>query len=81
MAEVNWTNLRTGAHVELKEANRAWNDCVIKNFFPQWLKGESVSIEDVCVEERARLDEADGAVYAERPIQAKMFTLPTVPQQ
>ena len=52
-------NLRSEAHVELKSANRAWMDCITKNFLPQWLNGEKLNIEEVCLEEKTRMDDAD----------------------
>lgn len=38
----NPMNLRTEQHMELKQANNAWTDCVSKNFLPKWLAGESI---------------------------------------
>ena len=32
-------NLRSEAHVELKNANIVFNNCLSKNFLPAWLKG------------------------------------------
>ena len=81
MVDVTYRNLRTDAHVELKESNRAWTDCITKNFMPQWLNGAAINIDDVCIEEKARMDAADEAVYSETPFPVKMFTLPTAPSQ
>ena len=78
--ETKITNVRTEAHVELKQANRDWNDCISKNFLPQWLAGQKLNIEEVCVDQKQRMEEADAAVYAESPLPVKMFTLPTAPQ-
>ena len=78
--ETKITNVRTEAHVELKQANRDWNDCISKNFLPQWLAGEKLNIEEVCVDQKQRMEEADAAVYAESPLPVKMFTLPTALQ-
>lgn len=33
-------NLRSEGHVELKQANIAYSECVSKEFMPRWLKGE-----------------------------------------
>ena len=74
-------NLRTDAHVELASANRAWNDCITKNFLPQWLNGKNLNIEDVCVDEKARMADADSALYEDEPLPVKMFSLPTAPSQ
>ena len=76
--ETRITNIRTDAHVELKQANRDWNDCISKNFLPQWLSGQKLNIEEVCVEQKQRMEEADAAVYSESPLPVKMFSLPTV---
>ena len=69
-------NLRDEPHAELKQANREWNDCISKNFLPQWLAGEKLNIEEVCSEQKERMEEADAAIYAEKPLPVKMFTLP-----
>jgi hypothetical protein len=50
-------NLRTEDHVELKKANNEWTSCIAKTFMPQWLQGEALSIDDVCVEEREKMME------------------------
>ena len=78
--ETRITNIRTEAHVQLKQANREWNDCISKNFLPQWLAGEKLNIEEVCVEQKQRMEEADAAIYSEKPLPVKMFSLPTVSQ-
>ena len=76
---VDIRNFRSEPYTELKTANREWNDCIAKNFLPQWLNGEKLNIEDVCSEQKARLEEADSALYSESPLPVKMFTLPTAP--
>ena len=53
--EMNVRNLRTESHLELKSANNAWNECISKNFLPQWLAGASASIEEVCPNELAKM--------------------------
>ena len=35
-------NLRSEAHIELKQANIAYTECVSKLFMPAWLKGEAL---------------------------------------
>ena len=41
-------NLRSEAHMELRQANISYTDCVAKSFMPAWLKGEARQINDVC---------------------------------
>ena len=70
---MNVRNLRTEAHLELKQANNAWNDCVAKNFLPQWLAGASLDIEEVCSSELTKMQEQDAALYADKPSPFKGF--------
>ena len=35
-------NLRSESHVELKQANREFNDCLSNIFMPKWLAGEKI---------------------------------------
>ena len=67
----NVQNLRTEAHTDLKKANLEWNECISKNFLPQWLKGESLSIEEACPNENAKRMELNEAVYGESPLPFK----------
>ena len=48
-------NLRTETKVELKNANKAWMQCLEKNFMKQWMAGSDVKISDVCVDEHNRM--------------------------
>ena len=41
-------NLRSEAHMDLRQANISYTDCVAKSFMPMWLKGEALQINDVC---------------------------------
>lgn len=41
-------NLRTPGLHALKQANVQWSECVAKNFMPQWLAGNSITLNDVC---------------------------------
>ncbi len=61
-------NLRTEAHLELKQANNAWSECISRNFLPQWLQGANLNILEVCPNEYEKLKELDGAVYGEKPL-------------
>ena len=56
-------NLRSETRAELKSANKAWVDCISKNYMNQWLSGQDVSITDVCVDEHSRMMELDSEVY------------------
>jgi hypothetical protein len=67
-------NLRTEAHVELKKANNEWTTCIAKTFMPAWLQGDSLSIEDVCVEQREKMTELTEAVYGEKPMPFKAIS-------
>jgi len=69
-------NLRTEAHFELKQATKAWTECVTNNFMPKWLAGEKLDINEVCAEENERRVEADGALYEEKPIPFRTFAIP-----
>ena len=69
-------NLRTEAHVELKEANKAFNECLSNVFLPQWMGGAKVNVTEVCQESYDRMQAADEAVYGERPMNIKTLSLP-----
>lgn len=71
----NVQNLRTEAHTDLKKANLEWNECISKNFLPQWLKGESLSVEEACPNENAKRMELNEAVYGESPLPFKHHNL------
>ena len=48
---------------QLIEANRAYIDCIEKNYLPKFLKGETVNIEDFCKEEYSHMMTLDKKVY------------------
>ncbi len=60
-------NLRSEPKVQLKQANKAWTDCISKNFLGQWLNGADITVNDVCQEELARMRELDEQVYGTLP--------------
>lgn len=60
-------NLRTESKIALKQANKAWSDCVAANFLPLWLQGQDVKITEVCTEELARMNELDTENYGTLP--------------
>lgn len=44
---------------KLKEANRAYTECISKDFLNRFLAGEKVNSEDFCVNERKKMQELD----------------------
>ena len=44
---------------DLKEANKAYTECISKEFLGKFLAGEKVKIEDFCVNERERMERLD----------------------
>ncbi len=58
-------SLRTEAHIELKQANIAYTECVTKNFLPGWLKGESLQVSDVCGSLYDDMMEKQEGIYGE----------------
>lgn len=60
-------NLRSEDKSALKQANKAWTDCIAKNFLTPWLNGASITINDVCVEEQEKLSELDEKIYGAVP--------------
>ena len=69
-------NLRTDAHVELKQANIEYTKCVNTDFLPQWLKGAALNINEVCGSQYESMMEKNAEVYGESPIPFRTFTLP-----
>ena len=69
-------NLRTEGHIELKQANKEFNECLTASFLPRWLAGEKVLLNEVCSEQYDKMMEADGAIYGEQPMPIKPVTLP-----
>ena len=62
-----YKNLRDESRLELKQANKAWSECVSSSFLPKWLNGENVNVEEVCREQQDRINELNEAVFAEQP--------------
>lgn len=67
----NVKNFRNDEQLALKQANNAWSNCVAQNFLPQWLKGDKLSIEEVCQAEWTAMKELDDTLYAETPMPFK----------
>jgi hypothetical protein len=47
------------AKQRLKEANRAYTECISKDFLNRFLAGEKVNADDFCVNERRTMQELD----------------------
>ena len=43
----------------LKDANRAYTECISKEFLGRFLAGEKVTLETFCVNERKKMKELD----------------------
>ena len=71
-------NLRTEPFVDLKQSNRAYNDCFSNSFLPRWLKGEQVNVSEVCGSQYDDLMEKHLAAYDNTsPIPFRTFQVPT----
>ena len=68
--------MRTEGHVELKDANKEFNECLNSVFMPRWIAGEKLELKDVCEESYSKMISADEAVYGERPMNIKPYSLP-----
>jgi len=67
----NPTNFTSEERLALKTATNSWNTCITKDFMPQWMAGESLSIEEVCVDERSQMSELHEAMFGEKPMPFK----------
>lgn len=70
-------NLRSEAHIELKQANLAYTSCVTKSFMPKWLSGEKLQINEVCGSQYEDMMEKHAGVYGESPMPFKTYQLPS----
>lgn len=52
---------------DLKEANKAYTECISKEFLGKFLSGEKVNIEDFCVSEREKMKRLDEQIYGKLP--------------
>lgn len=48
---------------KLKDANRAYTECVSKEFLGRFLAGEKVSLDNFCIQEKKLMTELDQSVY------------------
>ena len=60
-------NLRNQSKTDLKQANIAWSECIVKNYLPDFLNGKNISVNDVCQDEYAKMTELDGENYPTLP--------------
>ncbi|CDW85271.1 UNKNOWN [Stylonychia lemnae] len=51
--------------LKLKEANRAYTECISKDFLNRFLAGEKVDANDFCVNERVRMEQLDRQIYGQ----------------
>lgn len=57
------------ARANLKDANRAYTECISKEFLGRFLAGEKVSLDNFCVPERSKMKELDEQVYGKSQLQ------------
>jgi len=48
---------------QLKDANRAYTECISKDFLGRFLAGEKVNLDNFCIQERTKMTELDQTVY------------------
>ena len=65
-------NLRSESKVNLKNANKEWTDCIVKNYLGQWLDGANLNINDVCKDEYEKMIELDKEIYGEFPLKSEI---------
>ncbi len=70
-------NLRSDAHLELKQANMVYTDCVSKEFLPKWLKGEALQVNEVCASQYEDMMEKNSAIFGESPMPFQPMQLPS----
>lgn len=63
-------NLRSEPKLALKQANKAWTDCIAQHFLPDWLNGKNLNINEVCTDELQKLSELDQEQYGALPFRA-----------
>ena len=68
-------NLRSEGHVELKQANLVYADCVSKSFLPGWLKGENLQVNEVCASQYEDMMEKHATIYGESPMPFNGMTM------
>lgn len=53
---------------KLKEANRAYTECISRDFLNKFLAGEKVNANEFCINERVRMEELDRHIYGQLTI-------------
>ena len=48
-------DIKGDVRTQLKDANRAYTECISKEFLGRFLAGEKVTLENFCIQERARM--------------------------
>lgn len=51
----------------LKDANRAYTECISKDFLNRFLAGEKVNADEFCVNERLAMQKLDEVTYGKLP--------------
>jgi hypothetical protein len=51
----------------LREANKAYTECISRDFLNRFLAGEKVNANDFCVNERRIMEELDSRIYGPLP--------------
>ena len=55
--------IKGDARGHLKDANRAYTECISKEFLGRFLAGEKVSLDNFCIQERTKMTELDQSIY------------------
>ena len=63
--------IKGDVRANLKEANRAYTECISKEFLGRFLAGEKVTLDNFCIFERTKMKELDEVVYGKN--QAQLF--------
>lgn len=48
---------------KLKEANKAYTECISRDFLNRFLAGEKVNADDFCINERRAMEDLDKKIY------------------
>lgn len=57
----------TNDRSRLRDANKAYTECISKEFLNRFLAGEKVDANDFCVGERKLMEELDDKLYGKLP--------------
>lgn len=67
-------DVKGDARAQLKDANRAYTECISKEFLGRFLAGEKVQLESFCKQERTLMTELDKQIYGtNQPFWAQFF--------